>query len=167
MLLIKSQPVILENIWTSTRSLYPNLILALLTWEFLSSYFSIYRSPLPSEKSFSLSLPVCFLLSRLSCVQKLFMCQSSELDAGSDLTENVSFASPPSFHFYLCRSLAVHCVSTPNHLCWYKDGRNENRSMFLVVVKNAFSNICASLCLLKVLIEQPSWLFSKFHLKFN
>lgn len=95
------------------------------------------------------------------------MCQSSELDAGSDLTENDSFASSPSFHFYLCSSLAAHCISTPSHLCWYKDGRNENRNMFLVVARNASSSICASLHLLKVLIEQPSCLLSKFDVKFN
>lgn len=81
------------------------------------------------------------------------MCQSRKLDAGSDLTENDSFASSPSFNFYLCSSLAIHCISKPNRLCWYKDGRNENRSMFLVVVRNAFSSICASLCLLKVLMN--------------
>lgn len=95
------------------------------------------------------------------------MCQSSELDAGSDLTENYSFASPPSFHFYLCSSIAVHCISTPNHLCRCKDGGNENRSMFLMVVRNAFSSICAILCLLKVLIEQRSQPFNKFNLKFS
>lgn len=57
-----------------------------------------------------------------------------------------------SFHFYLHNiltqfALKTHTVSGAGR----RSGRKKDRTTCLVVTRNAFSSICASLCLLKVL----------------